>query len=104
MPLIIVAALLAFLGWLIRYKKVTGLISGYNTAPKKKKAEYDVDKMCRSVGTLVFVLAGILAITGLAMLLTNNSLSVAFTGLGALLLAALGGIIWLNTGGRLKKQ
>lgn len=103
MPLIIVAALLAFLGWLIRYKKVTWLISGYNTASKKKKAEYDTDKMCRYVGALVFVLAGILALTGLVLLLTNESLAVAFVGLGAVLVAALGGIIWLNTGGRLKK-
>lgn len=103
MPLIIVAALLAFLGCLIRYNKATGLISGYNTASKKKKAEYDIDKMCRYVGTLVFVLAGILALTGLVLLLTNESLTVAFVGLGAVVVAALGGIIWLNTGGRLKK-
>ena len=104
MPLIVVAVLLAFLGWLIRYKKVTWLISGYNTATKKKKAEYDIDKMCRDVGALVFVLAGILAATGLMMILTNNSLPVAFGGLGALVVVALGGIIWLNTSGRLKKQ
>ena len=104
MVLLIVAAVLALFGWLIRYKKAVWLISGYNTASRKKKAEYDLEKMCRNVGAFVFVLAGVLALTGLALILTNNADTVACMGLGALLIIALGGIIWLNSSRWLKKQ
>jgi hypothetical protein len=104
MILIIIAAVLALIGRLIKIKKLTWLISGYNTASAKKKAQYDVDKLCCYVGNFVFVLAGILALTGAALLLTHDSDTVALIGLGVLMAAAVAGIIWLNTGGRLKKK
>jgi hypothetical protein len=104
MILIIIAAVLAIAGWLIKIKKMAWLISGYNTSSAKKKAQYDLDKLCCYVGNFVFVLAGILGLTGVALLLTNNSGTVALIGQGVLIAVAVTGIIWLNTGGRLKKK
>ncbi|OGO29701.1 MAG: hypothetical protein A2Z16_08470 [Chloroflexi bacterium RBG_16_54_18] len=44
------AIVLYLLGWLIKYKKVTWLISAYNTASKKEKERYDVEKLCKYMG------------------------------------------------------
>lgn len=98
------AAVLAIIGWLIRFKKMTWLISGYNTSSAKKKAQYDTDKLCRYVGDFVFILAGVLALTGIALILTDESGGVALIGFCVLGVVAVSGIIWLNIGGRLKKQ
>lgn len=104
MILFIPAALLLIIGWLIRFKKVTWLISGYNTSSKKKKEEYDPEKLCRYVGNFVFVLAGVLALTATARTLTGESETAALIGFIILGIVALAGIIWLNTGKRLNKQ
>ncbi len=38
----VVAVILLVIGWHVKSKKVTWLISGYITASKEKKAEYDI--------------------------------------------------------------
>jgi uncharacterized membrane protein len=105
MVLFLPAAVLALFGWLIKYKKAAWLISGYNTSSKKKKAEYDKDKLCRYTGNLVFLLAGILFITAaLIALFEPYTEDIALAGFLALLSVSLVGIIFLNTGGRVKKN
>jgi Sec-independent protein secretion pathway component TatC len=53
------AALILFvIGLFVKYKKVTWLISEYNTASKDKKSEYDVEKLTKYFGNFLFVLAG----------------------------------------------
>jgi len=104
MILFIPAAMMLVIGWLIRFKKVTWLVSGYNTSSKKKKEEYDPEKLCRNVGNFVFVLAGVLALTAAARVLTGESEAAALIGFVVLIVVTLVGIIWLNTGDRLKKQ
>ncbi|NBG88227.1 DUF3784 domain-containing protein [Isachenkonia alkalipeptolytica] len=39
--------LLIILGYLIKEKKMTLLIAGYNTSSKKKKAEYDTEALSK---------------------------------------------------------
>ena len=56
------AALLFIIGWLVKYKKITWLISGYNTSNKEKKETYDIDKLTRLFGNFLFLLAVIFVI------------------------------------------
>jgi fatty acid desaturase len=93
------------LGLLIKYKKAAWLISGYNTASKAKKQQYDIDKLCRYTGNLIFVLSGVLAITGVFTLIFSNSVvTVAMVGMIVFAAAAVCGVIFLNTGNRVKKN
>lgn len=98
-------AVLLIIGWLIKYKKVTWLISGYNTASKEQKQRYDTEKLCRYVGNFLFILAGILFC--LAVIIVFNDVyadQVIPIGLGVLAVAIVCGLIYLNTGNRVKKE
>jgi phosphotransferase system glucose/maltose/N-acetylglucosamine-specific IIC component len=98
-------ALLLIFGWLIKYKKVTWLISGYNTASKEKKAQYDIDKLCKHMGNFLFVLAGILFIIAVAILLFREYTdTIVIVGACVEACAIVAGIIYLNTGNRVKKE
>jgi len=98
------ASLLIIFGWLIKYKKVTWLISGYNTASKEKKAQYDIDKLCKHMGNFLFVMASIFFAMALAAMLlsvyTNEITIIGFSVLGVVI---IGGLIYINTGNRVKK-
>ncbi len=105
MILLIPAAVLALCGWLIKYRKMTWLISGYNMASKKKKEQYDVDKLCRYTGSLVFILAGIFFVFAVLIELFEPYFEdIALTCLVSILAASLAGIIFLNAGGKAKKN
>lgn len=62
-----------------------------------------MEKLTRYVGNFVFLLAGLLALTAAARALTGESEAAAKIGFIVLIAVALAGIIWLNTGKRLKK-
>jgi hypothetical protein len=105
MIFLIPAALLIIIGWFIKYKKVTWLISGYNTASEEKKAQYDIDKLCKHMGNFLFVLAGIFLVMSAAlMLLPEQSDAITIIGFCVLGIVIVGGIIYLNTGNRVKKD
>jgi hypothetical protein len=63
-----IALILFFLGWIIKVRKVTWLISGYNTASKEKQKEYDTDKLCKYFGNFLYMLAGVFAFWGIFLL------------------------------------
>jgi len=44
-----IVLILSIIGWLVKFKKVTWLISGYNTASKQKKEEYDIKNSLEKV-------------------------------------------------------
>ena len=97
-------ALLIMIGWLIKYKKVTWLISGYNTASKEKRAQYDVDKLCKHMGDFLFVLAGIFLVMALtSILFSEYTDKITIVGFCTEAVAIVLGIIYLNTGNRVKK-
>lgn len=103
MVLYIPMALLLVLGWLIRVKKMTGLISGYNTATPTEKKRYDTEKLCRYFGNFLFILAGLLFLTATASVLWQvYADTIIMVGLGLLAVAILGGIVFLNTGNRIR--
>lgn len=105
MILSIPVVILAIIGWLIKYKKVTWLITGYNTASKQEKEKYDIEKLCKHMGNFIFTLAAIFLIMALAYIsFPEYSDIVIWVGLSAEAVAIVGGIIYLNTGNRVKKD
>jgi Ca2+/Na+ antiporter len=100
-----VALLLFVVGLFVKYKKVTWLISGYNTASKEKKAEYDVEKLTKHVGNFLFILAGTYLFWGiLLLLLPQYTELIIWLGFGSSFIVIIAGIIYLNTGKRLMKS
>jgi fatty acid desaturase len=99
-----VTVLLFLIGVFIKYKKVTWLISGYNTSSKEKKEEYDIEKLCRYMGNFVMLLAvcwGIMTIFG--FIFEQYIAQIMIIGTVVFTIVIVGGVIFLNTGGRVKK-
>lgn len=90
-----------FTGYLIKYKQWSWLIAGYNTASEKEKEQYDTPALCAAVGNLIFMLGSLCLIGALGEILKFTWLIsvcwILFT------LTAIGGIVYMNTGGRFKK-
>ena len=97
-----VAALLALVGYLIRFRRWAWLISGYNTSSKAAKARYDVVALTRGVGNFVFLLAAIMLVGGLGALVGVEWVPTAAS--VALAVACLVLIAYANTGGRYRKR
>lgn len=98
------AGLLLLIGWLIKYKKATWLISGYNTSSREEKQKYDVEKLCKYMGNFLFSLSSLLIIMAIAVSLASNYENEITTfGFVVFVITLIIGIIYLNTGNRLKK-
>ena len=96
------AALMAVLGYLIRFQRWAWLISGYNTSSRASKERYDLPELTRGVGNLAFVLASLLILAGLGTLLGLAWLTV--TAMVLLTAAALGFLVYANAGGRYRRS
>lgn len=77
------------------------LIAGYNTASKEEKEKIDEKKLCRYMGRLMFFIAGCFVILMVSDVL--NKMWLLWLGLALLFGTGAGGVIFLNTGDRLKK-
>lgn len=55
------AALMAVFGWLIRFRRIYGLISGYNTMSQEKRRNVDIERLGALFGNCLFIMAGIMA-------------------------------------------
>jgi hypothetical protein len=96
--------ILVIFGWLIKYKKVTWLISGYNTASAEKKKEYDIEKLCKNMGNFLFILAGIFFVMAVLSITISGYIDwVTRVGFSVLVIVIISGIIFMNTGNRVKK-
>lgn len=95
------AALLALVGYLIRFRRWAWLIAGYNTSSRASKERYDVAELTRGVGNLAFLLAALLMVAGVGVLVGLTWVTVAAMGL--LVAASLVFLIHANTGGRYLK-
>lgn len=101
---LMLAALLLLFGWLVKYQKATELISGYNTAPAEKKKQYDTEKLAKYTGNFLFLLGFILlAVALLCFLFQQYELYITLIGFGVFVVTIFAGLIYLNTGNRLKK-
>ena len=89
------------LGLVFRSGRGASLIAGYNTASEKEKDKIDEKKLCRYTGNLMFILAGCQIVFVFSMLLKSRML--LWIGVIAFLVSVFGGVVFLNTGDRLKK-
>jgi len=102
---ICVSLFLAGAGAAVRFGKAAWLIAGYNTASKERKAGYDLEKLCKYVGNLMFLLSGIFALITLAGALFPAHLgTIGSIGAVVFIVTALAGVIFLNTGRRVMKK
>ena len=71
------------------------LVSGYNTAPKKKKEKYDAEKLCRVTGSGLGVIVVLIFIMGVF----ENVLSANFVyiAVGIIFADAVGIVVACNT-------
>ena len=93
--------LLLILGVIFLKGKGAFLIAGYNTASKAEKEKIDEKKLCRYMGRLMFALAGCFFIIMLSSMF--DKIRLLWLGLGLVFIVSIGGIIYINTGDRVKK-
>ena len=94
-------ALFLVLGFVFSRGKGTFLIAGYNTAPRAEKEKIDEKKLCQYMARLMFALAACWSVTASSEIFHATWL--LWVGQGLFLAVTIGGIIYINTGGRLKK-
>ena len=92
---------LVILGIVFLKGKGTFLIAGYNTASKAEKEKIDEKKLCKYMGKLMFALAGCFFIVMLSDIF--HKMWILWLGLGLVFAVSIGGIIYINTGDRIKK-
>ncbi len=92
---------LVILGIIFLKGKGSSLIAGYNTASRAEKEKIDEKKLCRYVGKLMFALAGCFFIMMLSDIF--HKMWILWLGLGLVFMVSIGGIIYINTGDRIKK-
>ena len=102
--IVVITSIIVFilLGVLLSMGKGAFLIAGYNTASEAEKRTIDEKKLCRLVGRLMFVLAGCMAVLALSIPLKSKVLE--WSSLGLFLGAVIFFVIYINTGGRIKKN
>lgn len=98
----VMAAVFVLLGILFSRGKGAFLIAGYNTASAAEKARYDEKALCRFMGKLMFALAACQAVMGLGAAWAGMWLY--WLGIALFLAAAVGGVIYANTGRRFLKK
>lgn len=91
------AFILLGLGYLIKVKKMTSLISGYNTSSASQKAKYNIDELTKQVGNFVYGLSLIMFILSLSLIVFPSNESIIITiGIVFLALYYFLGILFLN--------
>jgi preprotein translocase subunit SecG len=96
-----VVAAFSILGILFLRGKGSFLIAGYNTASKSEKEEIDEKRLCNYMGKLMFALAGCFLVIAASDIFDRAWL--LWTGLVLFLVAVVCGVVFMNTGNRLKK-
>lgn len=70
------AALLVFLGFMIKYKKIYWTISGYNTMTDEEKSHVDKEKMGNATAVSIFIISGLVAVGGLFMYFNMDTIGI----------------------------
>jgi protein-S-isoprenylcysteine O-methyltransferase Ste14 len=94
--------LLVLLGYLIKVKQWSGLISGFNTSSAEEKAKYDTTALCNGVGNFMYFLGTTMLIASLGFLL--EAIWITAVGWGLFVAAVIIFLVYANTGGRYKKS
>lgn len=72
--LILSAVFLIFLGIILRVFKLSFLIAGYNTAPKKEREKYNEDALVKAVGNLL-IFSSLILVLGYVLALSFKNLA-----------------------------
>jgi hypothetical protein len=96
--------LLLAIGAGVRIFRAGGLVAGYNTMPREEQDKIDVERMTRYVGNMLMVAAGILLVFGLASLVLDLPASALWLSWGLFLVPIVAGLVYINTGDRLRKR
>ena len=98
---LIVIAFFVLMGILFARGKGMSLIAGYNTLAPREKEKYDKEKLCKAMSGMMFLLAGTWAVAAAGVYIRSNAL--CWAGIALFLAVIIGGVIYMNTGNRLKK-
>ena len=98
---LIVIAFFVLMGVLFARGKGLDLIAGYNTLSAREKEKYDKEKLCKAMSRMMFLLAGTWAVAAAGVYIRSNAL--CWAGIALFLVVIIGGVIYMNTGNRLKK-
>ena len=98
---LIVIAFFVLMGILFARGKGMSLIAGYNTLSHREKEKYDKEKLCKAMSGMMFLLAGTWAVAAAGVYIRSNAL--CWAGIALFLAVIVVGVIYLNTGDRIKK-
>jgi hypothetical protein len=98
---LIVMVIFVLLGILFLNGKGSFLIAGYNTASPAEKEKIDEKKLCNYTGKLMFALVGCFLVIAASDLF--DQMWLLWVGLALFFAVAIGGVLFMNTGNRLKK-
>ena len=59
------AILMLIFGYLVKVKRWSWLIAGYNTSSKAEKDKYDEEALCKGVGNFLYTLAAVLVLASI---------------------------------------
>lgn len=93
--------LLVGIGYLLKYKKWSWLIAGFNTSSKEEKAKYDELSLCEFMGKFMFVLAGIIFVAALGAYIDISWMVMLSWVL--FVVVTIAALVYMNTGNRFKK-
>ena len=93
------------LGFLIKKFKMSYLIAGYNTAPKKEKEKYDEKKLINQVGNNLMISASVLIFSGLLIFMFKEYAGIIqWISWFVFIILVLGNVIYMNTTNVVKKK
>ena len=98
---LIAIAFFVLMGILFARGKGMSLIAGYNTLSPREKEKYDKEKLCKAMSGMMFLLAGTWAVAAAGVYIRSNAL--CWAGIALFLAVIIGGVIYMNTGDRIKK-
>jgi len=99
---ILIGLLMIVLGYMVKYRRWSWLIAGYNTSSAEEKDQYDTAALCSGVGNFLFILAALLFIAALGEYMDRAWIvSAAWIMFAA---ASVVFLVYANTGGRYRKE
>ena len=102
---LITGIFLFVLGFIIIKFKMTNLIAGYNTSPKKEREKYDKNKLVKYIGSLLMISSLILIIGGiLSFFFLRHEANIYFFSNMLFILVMIAGVIYINVSGCTKKK
>lgn len=99
---LILTAFFALLGVLFRKGKGLSLVAGYNTMSKAEREKIDRNKLARYMSNLMFALAVCFVVSSLGALL--KIMVLYWIGAVVFLLVIVVGLIYINTGNRIRRD